>query len=510
MAKVLLLYSSANEAIALIEEAVQHTQSPFESIPFLLKKMDCLMGIGNPASAFETGLAAAHLLEPGQVLPKTDAKAETFADSMVSHVQLNEQEILAVADLPALTDETLILLQQVLCKLAIPSYLSRPRHLRAVCFLSFYITYNNGISPHAAFPILHIGSVLSAQATTVEEAARGFAFGRLAIRVVETQAVPPEVACPIYSIFASHILAWQRPLAETQRYFLASINKGLETYDITWTSIAVIDRALFSFFAGESLDVVQAKLEEATPLLRKGGRGSGHHWLSMPIQMIQRLRDGYKAGEMNSDSPLDNEGLQKAQATQSHTYLFATNCYELVVAVFTGNTQAGMNAARACEMYLPCAVGSYLSAMYMFYSAILFATNMDLLLPSEVTLLQSKLTMLEFRAKTCPMTFGHKYIFLKTLMSIGESTNSLETLDAFDEAIYLALENGFIHDAAFYAEKTSACLATSSPKRSAQYLNFARRQYDFWGATAKSNEITAMLPPSQQLKGFGNLIIILY
>jgi hypothetical protein len=462
------------------------------------------MGAGNPGGAFETGLAAAHLLGPGLALPVGDDKAESFADSIASRVQLSDQEIMAVADLPPLTNDTLSLLQQVLSKLAIPAYLSRPRYLRAICFLSFYITCNNGISSFSAFPILHIGSILTAQATTVEEATRGFAFGRLAVRIVETQAVPPEVACPIYSLFASHILSWHRPLAETQRYFLAAISKGLETYDINWTSIAVIDRGLFSFFAGESLDVVQAKLEEATPLLRKGGRESVHHWLSMPMQVILGLRGTDKmVDEMTVDTPFDNEAIKKAQANQSHTYLFAYHCYHLVVAVFTGNTQVAMDAARGCEMYLPSAIGSYLSAMYMFYSAILFATNLDLLLPSEMTLLQTKLDHIHFWAQTSPTTFGHKSLFLRTLISTRESTNNLNLLDAFDEAIYSALENGFIQDAALYAEKTSVWLAPSSPKRSAHYLNFARRQYDFWGATTKSAEIAALLPPSQDLKGFG-------
>ena len=33
---------------------------------------------------------------------------------------------------------------------AIAAYLSRPRYLRAVCFLSLYLTANHGISPHSA------------------------------------------------------------------------------------------------------------------------------------------------------------------------------------------------------------------------------------------------------------------------------------------------------------------------------------------------------------------------
>jgi predicted ATPase len=43
-------------AIGLAEEAIQHTTSAAESIPFLLRKMDCQMSMGNPAGAFSTGM----------------------------------------------------------------------------------------------------------------------------------------------------------------------------------------------------------------------------------------------------------------------------------------------------------------------------------------------------------------------------------------------------------------------------------------------------------------------
>jgi hypothetical protein len=43
-------------AIRLVEEAVRHTRSPEESIPFLLKRIDCEMSLGDPGAAFNTGL----------------------------------------------------------------------------------------------------------------------------------------------------------------------------------------------------------------------------------------------------------------------------------------------------------------------------------------------------------------------------------------------------------------------------------------------------------------------
>ena len=339
-------------------------------------------------------------------------------------------------------------------------------------------------------------------AATEENMLRGFAFGRLAIRIIESHSVPADVACPVYNFFASHIMVWHRPLSEAQRYFLAAISKGLETYDITWTSVAVIDRAVFSLFGGESLDLVQAKLEEAEPLIRKGKQETGKHWLSMPMQLVQNLRGVDSSTDSASESLFDASfALQKAQMNQSHTHLFTFHCYQLVLAVFTGRTDMGMASAKACERYLASATGSLLSGVYIFYSAVLLVDKFDNLNLAEVNWLQKKLNVLKLWSRTSPATFEHKYKFLQ-VMSSRKGSNLLGLLDGFDEAIFLALQAGLGQDAALYAERCARWLVSFSPVRSAQYLEFARRHYDYWGAGAKVKEITQIQPPNSSLRGF--------
>jgi osomolarity two-component system, sensor histidine kinase CHK1 len=351
-------------------------------------------------------------------------------------------------------------------------------------------------------PLLYIGATLTADAATEENMLRGFAYGRLAIRIIETQAAPAEVACSVYNFFASHILIWHSPLVETQRYFLAAIKRGLETYNIMWTSAPVMNRAVFGFFAGESLDLVQAKLEEAQPLIRKGKQETGKHCLSTSMQLVQSLRGVETSDDSGTESPLDpKRALSKAQINQLHTHLFTYHCYQLVLAVFHGLTDIGMAAVKACEMYVAGATSSFLTGMYTFYSAVLFVDNNDNLMPSELMSLQKKIDIIRLWSKTSPSTFEHKYKFLRVMASRRDK-NQLGLLDAFDDAIHLAVEAGLIHDAALYAERCSRWLAESSPNRSAQYLDFARRQYDFWGATVKVNEISLIQPSSTVLRGF--------
>lgn len=328
----------------------------------------------------------------------------------------------------------------------------------------------------------------------------GLAYGRLAIKIVETHPVPAEVACLVYSFFATHILPWYRPLAETQRYFLAGITKGLDTYDMAWTSVIVIDRAVFSFFTGESLDLVQAKLEEADPLIRNGRQKTCKLWLFMPMQLVRCLRGIESPDDDVTEVFLDLSHPLEVQMNQSRTYLFTYHCYQLVLAVFKGRADIGKAAAKACETHVASATGSFLSGMYTFYSAVQLADNLDNLTLSELTSLQKKMNEIQLWSKTSPSTFEHKYKFLQAMAS-RKDDNDLRLLDAFDEAIFLATDAGLIHDAALYAERCSRWLSDKSPNRTAQYLDFAKRQYDFWGAGAKVKEITLIQAPSGTFRG---------
>jgi hypothetical protein len=95
-------------------------------------------------------------------------------------------------------------------------------------------------------------------------------------------------------------------------------------------------------------------------------------------------------------------------------------------------------------------------------------------------------------------------------MEATKEMDTLTILDAFDDAIFRALENGMLHDAAIFAERCSRWLTNTSPNRSWQYQDFARRQYEFWGASAKVKELSdliAIRKASARIRGFRISII---
>lgn len=57
MLKVLGPRNDLMVGVELADEALKHTLSPTEAIPFMLRKLDCQMSMGDSGRAFETGLS---------------------------------------------------------------------------------------------------------------------------------------------------------------------------------------------------------------------------------------------------------------------------------------------------------------------------------------------------------------------------------------------------------------------------------------------------------------------
>jgi predicted ATPase len=55
--EALIAAKDNDEAIGALEEALKHTESPQESIAFLLQKLECMEEVGQWVAAFEAGLS---------------------------------------------------------------------------------------------------------------------------------------------------------------------------------------------------------------------------------------------------------------------------------------------------------------------------------------------------------------------------------------------------------------------------------------------------------------------
>jgi osomolarity two-component system, sensor histidine kinase CHK1 len=342
-------------------------------------------------------------------------------------------------------------------------------------------------------PLLHTAASLAINAENQEDLIRSYAYGRLAIRILDILDVPAELACPVYKVYASHVLLWHRPLIETQKYFHLALTTVSKTYQSIWGFLATFDGAVCAMFSGESLQQAASKFADTKKVVDKRKVPLEKYWVSLPIKLLYTLMGieppDYTVTELESDWA---KAETHAKSMGMFMLMFNMETFRLVRAVIMGPPDVGLKSARACEQYAASVPGTLPFAMYIFYSAIMYVDVFDELLKADYAQLHKHVELIRLWAQSAPSTYQHKYLFL-TVMMAKKGVNDLAMLDAYDEAIALALEYGFVQDAALYAERCARWLSTCSPKRSVLYLNDAKQYYEAWGAYAKADQISSFL-----------------
>ncbi|MCY7386262.1 MAG: PAS domain S-box protein, partial [Microcoleus sp. CAN_BIN18] len=109
----------------------------------------------------------------------------------------------------------------------------------------------------------------------------------------------------------------------------------------------------------------------------------------------------------------------------------------------------------------------------------------------QIYLEQLNISLEELRefAKNCPANYQHKYLAIRAEMA-RLSGQKYEAAECYDRAIALAIENGFIQDAALVNELAARCYLSQNRLIFVKnYLNDARVCYIQWGATAKVRQL---------------------
>jgi len=223
---------SINLADAVFPKCIK----PRDKIRCLVHKMSCLLVQGKLNETIETGLLGLGVLN--WEVPLDDADAKSHADMMRPRILMDVAQIKALEKMHRLGDENLILLQELISSLLLPIYMSRPALLEAVCFTSVAISLEFGISTAGAYPMLMTGVILSAEGTQ-EAHLKSFAYGRLAINLIEKDTIMCPAAPAIYEVYAGHIGIFHCSMNEVLKSLHQAVTVGIALFNVDYTIFAM-------------------------------------------------------------------------------------------------------------------------------------------------------------------------------------------------------------------------------------------------------------------------------
>ncbi|MBE9122084.1 AAA family ATPase [Tychonema sp. LEGE 07199] len=473
-----------DEALAILDFILPQTQTFLERCRINELKVTCLRMKNDLPAAYQLVIETLQLLgiefeaypDDGYLLRELAKTKEMIGESIVD-----------LADLPTLTDPLQLAAHRILKELYPIVYFTSPNAQFLCAMKLVQATIEHGNCRISAFGYIVYAFTLIVKYGEIEA---GLAAGELGLTLYERWDAK-ELSAYIFLLWGA-CLHYIKHIDESKFFILKAFNSGLETGAYQWSGYAAINCLWFSFFGNESLQKTTAVVEEFSPILQKFDRNMLAFFM-LNKSAIARLT---RAAENVENPPnfIDEESLLEfAEASADLMTSFMVYLYRLTVANWFGEVDRALEYANMGVKFLAGAAGVFLSPVFCFHRAIALAAACKNASEGDRQLYLKQLNicleeLLEF-AKNCPANYQHKYLAIRA--EAGRlSGQKYEAAECYDSAIALAIENGFIQDAALINELAARFYLSQNRLIFVKnYISNARVCYIQWGATAKVRQL---------------------
>ncbi|KAF3937874.1 hypothetical protein ABW19_dt0208394 [Dactylella cylindrospora] len=493
LAEALFAESDYVAAIDTVQKLLDDCTLSVNKSKCLLLKMKYLMAMGRLQDTTSAGLSALSLL--GYYIPEDEKEAKRHADALRASCELDTVDLTQVRVMENRKHHTAdILLHEICAGVLLPIYMSRPELLPSVCLTSFRTTLRSGLCIESAYPIVMLACMISAEGGP-HNLSLSWHLGQMAVSLVEKemQSVTPTNAPAIFQVFAGHIACFHRGMGDVLKYEHLALVTAQAVFEVDYQGFASAEIPAFSMLSGERLESVTLKMNTSRATTVRQNYRLGEWWLRMPYQVVLNLRG------LGNSNPAKLEGVEMTpedvdslMQSESVSHLYCLNLYKVVLAVFFGDMdtayEAVMKGTRPQAVFM---ISSIYQAWSHFYGGFALIDRMAQLTQDEIEYLHFTIKQLKDWSIYAKETYLHKYLALEAELH-KDTESTLTTLDRFEEAIQLASQSQFYHEAALINERCALWLSKLGTKRWLYYLKEAYKLYSWWGANAKLQALRNM------------------
>ncbi|MEG4800765.1 AAA family ATPase [Microcoleus sp. ARI1-B5] len=480
-------------ALVILDGILPQTRTLLERCRVNELKMTCLRMKNDLPAAYRLGIDTLQFLgiefeayPDDEYLLRELAKTKRMIGDPLRG--LRQRPIADLADLPEFTDPLQLAAHRILKELFPIAFLTS-RNAQFLCAMKLVqATIEHGNCRISAFGYILYAFTLIVKYGEIEQ---GCEAGELGLNLYERWDAK-ELGAYILLVWGALTLHHIKYIDESKVFILKAFNSGLETGAYQWSGYAAVNYLWFSFFGNESLQKSADIIDEYIPVLEKRDRNMLAYFF-LNKQAIYQLTCPADTAE-NLPSFIDEQSLLEfAEASADLTTSFMVYLYRLARANWFGEVDRALEYANIGAKFLAGAVGTFLSPVFCFHRAIALAAACTNASEGdrEIYLEQLNISLEELRefAKNCPANYQHKYLAIRA-QAARLSGQNYEASECYDSAIALAIENGFIQDAALVNELAARFYLSQNRLIFVKnYLNDARVCYIQWGATAKVRQL---------------------
>jgi len=406
---------------------------------------------------------------------------------LATRLQIGRKTLRQLLELPPMDKENIVEALRVISIAAAPAYQARPNLFPILIFTMVRLSVKYGNSRISAYAFSLYGVALTG---VLGNFRLGYKYGKLGLEVLErydARALEPKCG-GLFNFFLRH---WCEPVGETLKPLLRLAHVAQETGDIEYQAYQYYFYCQAKFVMGENiaalLDEVQP-YHEAVVNLKQTNQA---HVFAILHQVIINLRGTPEnPAELAGKAYDEHTMLPHFHQIELVSPIFFTHFYKAVLCYMFGDIDGAKSNIDIARPLIEAAMAmTVIPWFYFFDTLILFALERSGHKGFKSSRLRANLRKIKRWSEACPANHAHRMALLKAEMSRLKNQHD-KAVALYEEAISLANNNGYYHDAGIACETASDYYdSLGGDNEAALYLDFAIANYQTWGARGKVRQL---------------------
>ena len=488
------LVGNFEQAEAQFDQLVDHAASDFDKIRAYILKVLQYTNLGKLNESLAVGSEGLKLL--GVDLSLEPTQEEIGLEIQNAFINLGEQNIMDLLDLPEIADPIEQLRLGMLAVLIPAAYFLSPQALFALIIMKIVnASMQHGNVAVSSFGYSTYGVILC---TVLGNFEAGYEFGKLGVEVAK-KFNDGMMKCRNQVALGVLVNHWKKPAQEGVPILRQAFKDGLDAGDLTYAGYAGQSQIIIDMFRGEALDVVTPEVDRFVGFLRQTKDPDGLNYLLTVQQVIKCLQGDTESPTVLSDDDFNEaEHVERMQASVLPAVLHRYYIMKMQLLYWFGAYAEVLQTAQASEPLLATSLGTPYIPEHFFFSALAVAALYPDATDEERErfdqLINASLEQFSTWATACAANYEDKHQLLLAEKA-RISGDTLAAMSHYDQAIAAANENRFLHNEALANELAAKFhLAQGREKIAQAYLQDARYGYRRWGATAKVEDLGKRYP----------------
>ncbi|MEG4281534.1 AAA family ATPase [Microcoleus sp. A006_D1] len=400
-----------------------------------------------------------------------------------------------IENIPVMTDAYQLAAMRILSVILTPAFVAKPELLPPIVFTMVDFSIERGHSALGAIGYSWYGLLLIG---ILGEIDAGYHSGQLALKLLD-QFNAKQLKSKVYTMFNSFIRHWREHGRETIAPLIESIQSGLETGDLEFSSYSAFNSCSYPFLIGEPLENVAEKQVQYFNLGQNLKQEVSLVLLGIWGQLVLNLR-GISANksQLIGDQFNEEEMLPRLQITNNRMSTFNVYFAKMLLAYLFKKPEESVTSASLAAEYAQAAIGFMMIGTHNFY----YSLALLAVYPTADSAEQEKHLMqvaanqerMQKWAHHAPMNYQHKYELVEAEKArvLGDKDRAI---DYYDRAIQHSREQGYIQEEALANELAAEFYLLAGREKVAKvYMTDAYYGYIRWGANAKVADLEERYP----------------